>query len=139
MDATPYHDEELRQLFRQLPVEKPSEDFTKRVMTRVTYEAQYTANRKQIRVIVYTVSILCAVMLLLIAGFLTRQYWEIYLWNFFEPVFTSISHTTSSITDIFSGNSYRFVTAGLLFLALLLCDLFFRRYMERKKEMASTT
>ena len=137
MDTTTYHDEELRQLFRQLPVEKPSEGFTERVMTHVTFEAQHAANLKRIHIIIYAVSIPCSITFLLIVGFFTRQYWEIYLWNFFEPVFTSINHIISSITELFSGSGYRFITVGLLFLALLLCDLFFRRYMERKREMTT--
>ena len=137
MDATPYHDEEFRQLFGKLPVVKPSGGFTARVMTHVTFEAQRAANRQRIHVIVYAVSIPCAIVLLLIAGFFMRQYWEMYLWEYFEPVFTSISHTISSIAELFTGNGYRCVTVGALFLALLLGDLFFRRYMERKKQMLS--
>ena len=137
MDATPYHDEELRQLFGKLPVEKPSEGFTARVMTHVTFEAQRAANRQRIRVIVSAVAIPCSVVILLIAGFFTRQYWEMYLWKYLEPVFTSISHIISSISELFTGSGYRYVTVGAMFLALLLGDLFFRRYMERKKQMLS--
>ena len=137
MDTTPYQDEELRQLFGKLPVEKPSEGFTKRVMTQVSFKTQHAASQKRIHIMVYAVLILCSIMLLLIVGFFTRQYWEIYLWNYFEPVFTSISHSTSSITELFAGSGYRFVMIGLLFLVLLLCDLFFRSYMERKKQVLS--
>jgi hypothetical protein len=133
MDTIPYHDEDLRQLFRQLPTEKPSEGFTKRVITHVSFEAQRADNLKRIHIIIWAVSIPCSIMLLLIAGFFTRQYWEIHLWKYFGLVFASISQTASSIADLFSGSGYRFVTVGLLFLTLLLGDLFFRRYMERKR------
>jgi len=139
MDTTPCYYDELRQLFSQLPVEKPSEGFSKRVMAHITFEVQCAAHRKRICVIAWAVSIPCSIALLLIAGFFTRQYWEIYLWKYFEPVFTSISHTTFSIAELFVGNGYRFISLGMLFLGLLLCDLFFRRYMERKSQMTSIT
>ena len=133
MDTTQYHDEDLQQLFRQLPVEKPSAGFTVRVMKQVAFEIQQAAKRKRIRLIAWIVSIPCSVALLLLVGFFTRNYWEAYLWKYFEPLLTSLSHTISSITELFSGNEPEFFIPGLLFLTLLLADLFFRRYAERKK------
>jgi hypothetical protein len=45
-----------------------------------------------------------------------------------------MSNTFSSIIEIFAANGSRVVLPGLLFLGLLLADLFLRRYLERKKQ-----
>ena len=138
MEPTQYHDEELRQLFRQLPAEKPTVGFTERVMTQVALEAQRAANMKRIRLIAWAVATPCSVALLSLAGYFTHNYWEAYLWEYFEPVLTSLGDTISSITALFSDNGNRFFMPGLVFLTLLLGDLFFRRYAERKRESLYT-
>ena len=134
MDTTQYHDEELRQLFRQLPVEQPAAGFAARVMTQVAFEKQRAANRKRIRLIAWAVSIPCSLALLIVAGFFTRPYWEIYLRKYFEPLLSSLnhaisslSHTLSSITELFANSGSMVLLTGFMFLALLLGDLFFRR------------
>jgi len=136
MDTTQHHDEELRQLFKQLPVEKPSVNFAAQVMMQVAFEKQKATNRKQIRLIAWAVSIPCSIAVLLIVGFFTRPYWEIFLRQFFEPLYLSLKHTLSSlnktiasIAEIFSGNSSMIFLTGFLLLALLLGDLFFRKYV----------
>jgi len=133
MDTIEYHDKELWQLFRQLPVEKPEDGFSVRVMKQVAFEAQRVAHRKRMLRIILAVSIPCLIILLAVVGYFTREFWVIYLWEFFEPLFISMSNTISSIADIFAGSGNRVVLPGLMFLALLLGDLFIRRYMERKK------
>ena len=133
MDTLKYHDEELRQLFGQLPVEKPADGFSARVMTQVAFEAQRAARLKRMRLIAWAVSIPCMVILLLVSAFFTRDYWGVYLREYFEPLSVSLSNTASSITELFTGKDNRFYIPGLLFLALLLGDLFIKRYLERKK------
>jgi len=133
MDTIDYHDEELRQLFRQLPVEKPSAGFSARVMKQVAFEAQRAAHRERMIRIAWAVSIPCLITLLSVVGFFTRDYWIMYVVECFEPLFISMSNTTSSIVEIFAGSGNRVVLPGLMFLALLLGDLFIRRYLERKK------
>jgi len=133
MDTIEYHDEELRQLFRQLPVEKPKDGFSARVMKQVVFEAQRAAHHERMLRIVWAVSIPCLITLLSVVGYFTRDYWVIYLVKFIEPLSISMNNTISSIADIFSGSGNRVVLPGLMFLALLLGDLFIRRYMERKK------
>jgi len=133
MDTIEYHDEELRQLFKQLPVEKPKDGFSMRVMKQVVFEAQRVVHRERMLRIVWAVSIPCLIILLPVVGYFTRDYWVIYLWEFFEPLSISMSNIISSIVDIFSGSGNRVVLPGLMFLALLLGDLFIRRYLERKK------
>ena len=132
MDTLKY-DEELRQLFRQLPIEKPANGFSARVMTQVVFEAQRVAHRERALRIAWAVSIPCLIALLSVVGYFTRDYWIMYLVEFFEPLSISMRNTVSSIVEIFSGSGNRVVLPGLLFLALLLGDLFIRRYMERKK------
>ena len=134
MDTSQYHDEELRQLFRQLPVEKPADGFSARVMTQVFFEAQRAARLKRMQWIAWAVSIPCMVLLLSVAGFLTSEYWIKYLWEFVEPLSVSLNTTISSVTDIFAGDGNRVILPGLMFLALLLGDLYIRRYLERKKQ-----
>jgi hypothetical protein len=134
MDTTQYQDEALRQLFRQLPVEKPSENFTARVMAQMVFEAQRIAKRKKILLAMYTVLIPVTIAILSVAGIFTWEYWGIYLWEFFAPLFIFISDTFSSIIGIFAGISDRFVMPGLMFLALLLGDMFLRRYAERRRQ-----
>ena len=130
MDTIEYHDEELQQLFRQLPIEKPADGFSAQVMTQVAYEAQRVVQRERIA---WAVSIPSLIALLSIVGYLTRDYWIMYLVEFFEPLSISMRNTVSSIAEIFSGSGNRVVLPGFMFLALLLGDLFIRRYMERKK------
>jgi len=132
MDTTQYHDEELRKLFGQLPVDKTSEGFTARVMAQVAIEKQRAVNRKRMQMLAWAVSIPCSLALLLVAGYLTRNYWETYLWEFFEPLLTSLGNTITSVIYLFSGNGNRFFLPGLVFLTLLLGDLFLRRYAELK-------
>ena len=133
MDTTQYHDEELRQLFGRLPEKKPSAGFTARVMAQVAIEKQRAVQRKRMQMIAWVVSIPCSLAFLLIAGYLTRNYWETYLWEFFEPLLTSLGNTVTSIICLFPGNGYRFFLPGLVFLTLLLGDLFIRHYVDRKK------
>ena len=133
MDTIDYHDEELQQLFKQLPVENPTDGFSKRVMAQVTFDAQRAAHLKRMRLIAWVVSIPCLIMLLSAVGFFTQSYWVMYLWEYFEPLSISLSNTISSITELFAGNGSRVVLPGLMFLALLIGDLFIRRYLERKK------
>ena len=135
MDTSEYHDEELQQLFRQLPVEKPAAGFSARVMAQVAFEAQRAARLKRLQMIAWTVSIPCLIILLSVAGFFTRDYWVMYLWEYFEPLSVSLSNTMSSIAELFAGNGSRVVLPGLMFLALLLGDLYIRRYVERKKSV----
>ena len=135
MDTIQYHDEEFRQLFQQIPLEKPSADFTERVMAQVNFEQHHAIHLKRIRLIALAVSIPCIAALLLVVGFFTRNYWETYLWTNFEPLFISLKNTILSTTELFTGNGSRIFLPGLLFLALLLGDLFFRRYLERKKQI----
>ena len=137
MDTTQYHDDELRQLFRQLPVEKPSVGFSERVMTQVALDMQQAAKRQQIRLIAWVVSISCSVAVLLVAGYFTRNYWEVYLWDYIELLSISLGNTISSITGLFSGSENSFFLPGLVFLMLLLGDLFLRRYVERKNLQTS--
>jgi len=134
MDTTQYQDEDLRQLFRQLPVEKPTDGFPARVMAQIALEAQRAAHRKRILLIAWAVSTPCFAALLLVAGYFTRNYWEPHLLAYFEPLLTSLSYTASSIRGLFSGNGNSSVLPGLAFLTLLLGDLFFRRHAERKKQ-----
>ena len=103
-------------------------------MTQVALEAQHAVNLKRIRLIAWAVATPCSVAFLAVAAFLTRNYWEAYLWEYFEPVLTALGDTISSITALFPGNGNRLFLPGLVFLTLLLADLFFRRYAERKKE-----
>jgi len=133
MDTIEYHDEELRQLFRQLPMEKPTDGFSARVMTQVVFEAQRVAHRERALRIAWAVSIPSLIALLSVVGYFTRDYWIMYLVEFFEPLSISMRNTVSSIAEIFSGSGNRVVLPGFMFLALLLGDLFIRRYMERKK------
>jgi len=130
MDTTQYHDEELRQLFRQLPVEKSAEWFSARVMKQIVF----VARRKRMLRIAWGGAILCLIMLLSVVGFYTRAYWGIYLWEYFEPLSISVSNNISSITGLFADFGNRVVLPGLLFLALLLGDLFIRRHLERKNQ-----
>ena len=138
METTQYQDEELRQLFGRLPVEKPTSGFTERVMTQVALEAQRAANLKRIRLMAWAVATPCSVALLVVVGVFTRNYWEASLREYFEPILTSLGETISSATALFSGNGNRFYLPGLVFLTLLLADLFFRRYAERKERVLYT-
>ena len=137
MDTTQYHDEELRQLFARLQEENPSEGFTAQVMTQVFFEKQRAANLKRMRLIAWAVSIPCSVALLVFVVYFTHNYWEIYLWNFFEPLLTSMNSIFSSITELFTGNGNRIFLPGLVFLTLLLADLFLRHYAERKTNLSN--
>lgn len=139
MDTTQYNDEDLRQLFRRLPEEKPTAGFMARVMAQVVIEKQQAARRKRVELIAWAVSIPCFTMLLLIAGYFTRNYWATYLWEFFGPLLTSLNETFSSISGIFFGNDHSFFLPGSVFLTLLLGDFFLRRYAERKKTTTAAT
>jgi len=133
MDTIEYHDEELQQLFRQLPLEKPADGFSARVMAQINFETQRVVRWKRIQLIAWAISIPCLIMLLSVVGYFTRDFWVIYLVEFFEPLSISMRNTVSSITEIFAGSGNRVVLPGLMFLALLLADLFIRRYLEKEK------
>ena len=137
MNTIEYHDEDLQQLFRQLPFEKPSAGFTARVMTQVAFEKQRAARLKRLRLIAWVVSMPCVTAVLLIAGYYTRNFWEVYLWSYFEALFIPLKYTFSSIKEIFAGVGKSVVMPGVSFLVLLVGDLFFRTYMERKKNLSS--
>ena len=134
MDTLDDHDEDLQQLFRQIPIEKPTDGFSVRVMKQVVFEAQRVARMKRMRMIAWAISIPCLLIVLSVAGFLMRDYWVTYLRELFEPLSISMRNTIASITDIFSGSGNRVVLPGVMFLALLLGDLFLRRHAERKKQ-----
>ena len=133
MNYIEFQDEELRQMFRKLSAEIPSVGFTTKVMARVAFEKRRNIYQKRIRLIAWVVSIPCVVSLLLIAVLFTHNWLEINLWKYFEPLFVSLKNTFASFTDILTVSGFRIVLLGLMFLALLLCDLFFRHYFERKE------
>jgi hypothetical protein len=129
MDNTQHQDEVLRQLFGELAVEiSPAEGFTARVMDRIMLEKQRAAARRRLR----TLSAVCAAALLPVVVYSARSYLELYLWSYIKPLFISLSSIFSSVAELFSSNGSNFVLPGLLFLFLLVGDLFFRIFVARK-------
>ncbi len=133
------HDEKLRHLFRQLPEEKPSAGFSSHVMAQVRLETQRITERKRKHRMAWIVSIPLSIIFLTAAGYFSRAYWEINLLKYFEPLYTPLSNAFSSIIGLFTGgNGDKIVLLGVTALVLLLGDLFFRRYMEQKKQLKHT-
>lgn len=132
MNSTQSHDEALQQLFHQLPEERPSADFSQRVMGQIMLRAQHTARRRHVHRIAWMISIPSAVALFTMAGWLTRNYWIEDFLRFCDPLFISIGNALSSISTLFAdGFGSPMIMPGMTALALLLGDLFIRRYAEK--------
>ena len=137
MDSLPYQDDELRQIFRQLPEEKPSDGFSSRVMERIILEAQHAKQRQRwIHRIVWAAFVFFLVVVLPVLGWVSNTYWDIEIvWTYFEPLITSFKGTFSAVTDfVVRLSDTKMIGFGIAVLSLLLGDLFIRRGIERKKQ-----
>ena len=134
MDSLPYHEDELRQVFRQLPEEKPSDGFSSRVMERVILETQCAKQRQHH--LIWAASLFSLVVVLPVLGWVASLFWDIeIIWTYFEPLRASFKGTFSAVADlVIRLNDTKMIGFGIAVLSLLLGDLFIRRGIERKKQ-----
>lgn len=136
MDSTQYHDDRLQQLFSQLPVEGPPVGFPSQVMDQIMLEAQHAVRINRMHRMESIVITLCLLIIPAVTGFVARNYWTEDFLRFFDPLLTSLSNAFSSVAGLFAGrNGSEVILPGIVVLALLLGDLFLRRYAERKKQL----
>lgn len=131
MNSDQYQDEELRRMFRRLPEESLSPDFSFRVMAQVMSAPQH--NSKTAHVGVY-IAVACIAVTSGIGIFLAFRYFDFQMiGEYFMPVRQSMRSSFSAAGGLFTGgDADKIILIGVSVLMLLLGDLFIRRHIERR-------